>query len=104
MHPMSYVNKIVIAGEDDKLLLFNIEANELIYSFVNITKRLNGARILTFEQSPLFDIVALGLESGELLIVNLKHDKVLSSFTQDSPAKSLSFSSDPSIEKSLLAS
>lgn len=104
MHPVSYLNKIVIAGEDDKIQIYNIEANELIYSFKNITKKLKGARILTVEQSPLVDIVALGLESGELLIVNLKQDKVLTSFSQDSPARSLSFSTDQTLEKSLLAS
>ena len=104
MHPVSYLNKIVIAGEGDKLQIFNIEANEVIYNFSNITKKLKGAKILTIEQSPLVDIVALGLESGEILVVNLKQDKCLTSFSQDSPVKSLSFSTDPSLEKSLLAS
>ena len=104
MHPLSYINKLLIAGEDDTLQIYNIDANELIYSFVNITKKLKGARILTIEQSPLVDIVGMGLESGELLIVNLKHDKVVASFSQDSPAKSISFSTDLSIGKSLLAS
>lgn len=104
MHPVSYLNKIVIAGEDDKLIIFNIEAQELIYAFKNITKRFKGAKILAIEQSPLVDIVALGLESGDILIANLKQDKVLANFSQDSPVKSLSFSTDPTIEKSLLAS
>ena len=104
MHPLSYLNKILIAGEDDALQIYNIEADELIYSFSNITKKFKGARILTIEQSPLIDIVGMGLESGELLIVNLKQDKIIASFSQDSPAKSISFSSDMSIEKSLLAS
>ena len=52
----------------------------------------------------MIDIVGIGLESGEIIIANLKQDKILCSFSQDCPAKSLSFSSDASIEKSLLAS
>jgi U3 small nucleolar RNA-associated protein 21 len=86
------------------MLIYNIEAKDLIYTFKNITKSFNGAKVLAIEQSPLVDIVAMGLESGEILIVNLRQDKILSSFSQDSPVSSLSFSTDASIEKSLLAS
>jgi len=104
MHPVSYLNKVIIAGEGDQMIIFNIEAKETIYKFKNITQKLNGAKILVIEQSPLVDIVGLGLESGDIHIVNLKQDKVLTSFSQDSPVKSLSFSSDTSLERSLLAS
>lgn len=104
MHPITYLNKIVVAGEGDQLMVYNIEAQEVIYNFKNITKKLKGAKVLAMEQSPLVDIVAMGLESGDLLVVNLKQDKVLLSFTQDSPAKSISFSTDSTLEKSLLAS
>lgn len=104
MHPVSYLNKLIVAGEDDKMQVVNIEAQEVIYTFVNITKRLKGAKVVTLEQSPVVDVVSMGLESGQILVVNLKQDKVLASFEQDSPVKSLSFSTDSSLEKSLLAS
>ena len=102
MHPVSYLNKIVIAGERDSLQVFNIEANEVIYNFKNIVQKFSAAKIMTVEQSTLVDIVAVGLESGDILVVNLKKDKIIANFSQDSPVKSLSFSTDPSLEKSLL--
>ena len=65
---------------------------------------MDKSKILVIEQSPMIDIVGLGYESGKIIVINLKQDKILFTFSQDSPVRSLSFSSDPSIEKSLLAS
>ena len=60
------------------------------------------------QQSPAVDVVAIGFESGHILLVNLLYAEVLMKFrqTQDQgPIKSLSFSSDTSVmEVSLLAS
>jgi U3 small nucleolar RNA-associated protein 21 len=103
MHPVSYLNKLFVVGEEG-MIIYNIEAEKVIYNFKALTQHIQKVKIVTIEQSPLVDIVAFGLENGKILVVNLKKDKVLMDFEQDSTVRSLSFSTDPSLEKSLLAS
>lgn len=103
MHPVSYLNKLLIVGED-AMIIYNIEAQKVIYTFKTLTQSIQKVKIETVEQSPLVDVVAFGLENGKIMVANLKQDKVIMEFEQDSTVKSLSFSTDPSLEKSLLAS
>ena len=35
-----------------------------------------SAKILTIENSPIIDIVGIGLNTGDILIINLKQDKL----------------------------
>ena len=59
------------------------------------------------EQSPVVDIVAIGLENGEIILMNLLYNEVLIKFNQSQDGgriKKLSFSSDLELGVSLLAS
>jgi U3 small nucleolar RNA-associated protein 21 len=59
------------------------------------------------QQSPVVDVVGVGLENGTILILNLLYNEVLQRFSQSSdggPIKRLSFSSDLTLGVSLLAS
>lgn len=59
------------------------------------------------EQSPVVDIVAIGMENGEILLVNILYNEVLLKFNQSQDGgkiKRLSFSSCLDLGVSLLAS
>ena len=103
MHPMTYLNKVVIGGEN-RLQLWNIKTSsgsqKLVYEYSNIVP---SSTILTIEQSPLPDVVGLGTSEGDIIVANLKSDEIIMRFKQDGPVEVLSFSSDSSMETSYIA-
>jgi U3 small nucleolar RNA-associated protein 21 len=60
--------------------------------------------ITCLEQSPVVDIVAVGFESGAIVLLNLLYNEQLLKFNSGGPVKALTFSSDTSLGVSLLAS
>ena len=78
MHPNTYLNKVLVGSASGKLQLWNIRSGSLIMDF----KGYNSA-ITYIEQTPSVDVVAVGLATGEIDVLNLKFDEVffaLSSF------------------------
>jgi len=99
-HPMTYLNKMVLS-DGKRLQLWNIKSEKMIYEFRSI---LPTSNIVEIKQSPVVDVIALGLENGEIWLVNLKGDEVLLKLSQERAPVSISFSSCSDLEKSLLAS
>ena len=98
-----------MAYSDGSLELWNIKTKSLIYTFLAHTesyRRRNGASptypvasITALEQSPANDVVAIGYATGEIILINLKLDRVLFSFKQTGGSvTALSFRTDPGSE------
>lgn len=83
MHPATYVNKIVVAGVDDKgspvMCLLNFRTEKVIHVFSKCLPPpgANNCCITSLEQSPAIDTIAVGTDSGMVHLVNLRHDKKL---------------------------
>lgn len=100
MHPHTYLNKIVIGGQDGRLIMVNIRSGKLIHEFKCLKDAFstsNGtfSRITVLEQSPAVDTIAVGTYNGKVHLINLRVDMKL--FTLDhnqSPITALSFRTD----------
>eukprot|EP00547_Thalassionema_nitzschioides_P017362 CAMPEP_0194252542 /NCGR_PEP_ID=MMETSP0158-20130606/27839_1 /TAXON_ID=33649 /ORGANISM="Thalassionema nitzschioides, Strain L26-B" /LENGTH=978 /DNA_ID=CAMNT_0038989983 /DNA_START=392 /DNA_END=3324 /DNA_ORIENTATION=- len=92
LHPPTYVNKILLGGHDG-LVLVNIRSGKTIHRFKSLPL---DERITTLEQSPAIDTVAVGCTSGNVHLLNLRHDKRLFGFKHPSAITSLSFRTDSS--------
>lgn len=68
MHPTTYINKLVFAV-DNKMELWNIIEDELVYTFTNVVK--DSCSIKSIVQSPVIHTVSIGFSDGEIMIANL---------------------------------
>jgi U3 small nucleolar RNA-associated protein 21 len=88
-HPHTYLNKIIKICRGGKMLLYNISSEKEIYTY-----RPFEAEITCVEQSPVIDVVAVGLSTGEIHFLNLKTGRVLFSFKCRKAVRELSFGGD----------
>lgn len=58
-HPATYVNKILIGGEDGTFQLWNFRKRKRIYTFSGWS-----SGITCLESTPALDVVAIGLKNG----------------------------------------
>ena len=87
MHPSTYLNKILVASRHGNMQLWNIRTNKLIYTFSGW-----GSAVLVVAQSPAVDVVGVGLESGGVVLHNLRYDESVMRFHQEwGPVTGLSF-------------
>jgi len=117
IHPATYLNKFLLGFENGHIELWNMRRKALIHSFQShisyfLSSRDDGGvpAVLCMEQSPACDVVAIGFSSGDILLMNIKQDKVLFSFRQQSSESdssrgsssavtSISFRTDGAAEK-----
>lgn len=118
VHPATYVNKFVIGYSNGALELWNINSKKIVYTFeshLEYIKQKNmylmdeeddndqGKTIMSItclEQSPACDVIAIGFSTGDVVLLNLKLDKVLLSFKQDFGAvSSISFRTDSASQR-----
>ena len=87
MHPATYLNKILLASRRGEMQLWNIRTSKLVYTFTGW-----GSAVLAVVQSPVVDVVGVGLENGGVVLHNLRYDETLMRFQQEwGPVISLSF-------------
>lgn len=87
MHPATYMNKIIIGGQNGKIQLWNMNTIRLIHEFdTGFT-----SPITCIAQSPVVDVVAFGLLDGRIILRNLKTDQTIITFTQDSKVTCITF-------------
>ena len=103
LHPMTYLNKILVIGKRN-CELFNIKTCEKVYSFTETFQNLykisansensqeNHNEISCVKGSPSLHIIAIGFTSGLIALHNLKTDENLFSFTQENAVIALAFS------------
>uniref|UniRef100_A0AC34GFT4 Uncharacterized protein n=1 Tax=Panagrolaimus sp. ES5 TaxID=591445 RepID=A0AC34GFT4_9BILA len=89
VHPLTYMNKIVLGGSNGEMRLINIKTGKLVHEFS--PKPLFDSAITCIEQSTVVDIVAIGHANGKIHLRNLKTDEKLGSFKQDGSITAISF-------------
>lgn len=90
MHPVSFLNKILLGSSQGAMQLWNIKTGKLLYSF-----RGWAAGVTVLQQSPAVEVVGVGMATGRIVIHNIRLDETLMSFTQDwGPISSLAFRTD----------
>lgn len=92
IHPNTYLNKIVISSSTGRIQLWNINSYKLIYEF----KGFPNNCICSLCQTPALDIIAVGLENGKIIFLNLKTDEEIITYKQSSAVTAISFRSDDS--------
>lgn len=111
VHPATYINKFVVGFSNGQLELWNFNSRKLLYTFkAHLTyfhkydegdSTSSAAPAVTCaEQSPASDVLGIGFSNGLIVLMNMKLDIVLFSFSQNGgPVTSLSFRTDSSAEK-----
>ena len=67
MHPVTYINKLLFFG-GKTMQLWNVIEGEKIYEF-NMP-----AEVESVSQSPVVDLVSVGLADGSISMINLLYD------------------------------
>jgi U3 small nucleolar RNA-associated protein 21 len=88
-HPHTYLNKVVKICRGGKMVLYNISSRKEIYGYEAF-----DAEITCIEQTPVIDMVCVGLCTGEICFLNLKTGKTLFSLSCKGAVKELSFGGD----------
>ncbi|MFH4980109.1 hypothetical protein AB6A40_006818 [Gnathostoma spinigerum] len=90
VHPATYINKVLIGSASGTMRLINVKTSKLVYEFY---KPFDSA-IDVFQQSPVVDVIAVGLRNGQILIHNLKFNETVMSFQHDVSVTAISFRND----------
>jgi U3 small nucleolar RNA-associated protein 21 len=124
-HPATYLNKIIVGYANGQIELWNIQKKAIVYTFASHLLLLSSASqsfggyvdpfgdvdekdektaaafsVTCFEQSPACDVMGVGFSTGDVLLINLKLDKVLFSFKQEGgEVTSISFRTDVGSDK-----
>lgn len=89
LHPSTYLNKILFGSQQGTMQLWNIKHRKLIHEFKSF-----GSPITCMVQSPVVDVVGIGLLDGTILLYNIRTDQKLFSFQQVGKVTTLSFRTD----------
>ncbi|KAJ1780563.1 rRNA-processing protein utp21, partial [Coemansia sp. RSA 2167] len=89
VHPSTYVNKIVIGSSQGTMQVWNIQSRRCLYEFKTM-----GSGITCMVQSPVIDVLALGLLDGRILLHNVKQDRAVMQLAQEDRVTALSFRTD----------
>ncbi|KRZ30000.1 Protein sidekick -like protein [Trichinella pseudospiralis] len=89
-HPATYLNKLVFGSEQGTLRLFNVRTSRVVYEFQGW-----HSPVVVMQQSPVINVIAIGLANGQIFVHNLKTDQTLLTFRQnDGPVLALAFRLD----------
>ncbi|KAI7904599.1 Utp21 specific WD40 associated putative domain-containing protein [Cokeromyces recurvatus] len=89
LHPSTYLNKILVSSAQGTMQIWNIRTNKMIYQF-----KYMGAAITCLAQSPVVDVVAIGLLDGTVVLYNIKADEKIDSVRQDDRVTAITFRTD----------
>ncbi|KAA1479648.1 Utp21-domain-containing protein [Dentipellis sp. KUC8613] len=100
IHPATYLNKILFAGNTGELQIWNIRARSCIHKFT-ASNLLTSAHhdytiaITSLAQSPAIDVLAIGFASGEISVYDIRADeRLMRMFVQEGVVTALSFRTD----------
>ena len=77
----TYVNKMLFAGTEGQLELWNINKGERVYEFQS-TKHSEKTRINTLASAPVLDVAGIGYSDGTISVINLKSDEIVLNLNQ----------------------
>ena len=112
IHPITYVNKILYSLKTERyeeelnkyetnLVLYNINEEKEIINYKEYFGNKNS-KINIFEQSPVVDIIAISFDDGDILLFNLKKNKIILKLNSQYKITSMTFSSCNTMSHSLL--
>ncbi|KAJ6218098.1 hypothetical protein RDWZM_009255 [Blomia tropicalis] len=100
LHPATYINKILIGSKQGSLQLWNISKQKLIYRFEGWK-----SAVTKLSQAPALHVVAIGHQSGLIVLHNLKEDQTLMKFYQEwGPVSDIAFRTDDAATMPILIS
>ncbi|THH10776.1 hypothetical protein EW145_g1083 [Phellinidium pouzarii] len=100
LHPVTYLNKVLVASSQGTLQLWNIRTKKCIHKFDGSRLRdfadnKSPCAITALTQSPAIDVVAIGFSSGEISLYDIRADeRLMRIFMNEGPIQSLCFRSD----------
>lgn len=74
-HPPTYLNKVLLGCTDGTLHLWNVASGSRLYIFLGW-----HSPVRALVPSPALDVVAVGLQNGGVVIVNVRLDEVVMRF------------------------
>ncbi|KAJ2550053.1 rRNA-processing protein utp21 [Coemansia sp. RSA 1933] len=89
VHPSTYVNKIVVGSAQGTMQVWNIQSRRCLYEFKGF-----GAGITCMEQTPVIDVVAVGLLDGRIVLHNVKQDRTVMQVAQEGRVTAIAFRTD----------
>uniref|UniRef100_A0A914ME02 Small-subunit processome Utp21 domain-containing protein n=1 Tax=Meloidogyne incognita TaxID=6306 RepID=A0A914ME02_MELIC len=92
LHPDNYLNKILVGSSDARMRIWNLRSGKLIYEFDSLGDDTTAINVL--EQSPVIDVVGIGMSNGKIILKNIKFDTFICSFRQTGTITALAFRSD----------
>ena len=91
LHPSTYLNKVLLGSAQGTMELWNLRTGRRVHTF----NGWNNAGVVCLVQAPAVDVVAVGLQSGAIVVHNLRADRTVMRFHQDGgPVTSLAFRTD----------
>lgn len=88
--PSKYKNKVLLGSSQGQLQLWNIKAEQCLFKFQGWE-----SKVTCIIQSPIEDVVAIGLEDGHVYVHNLKYDEsVLKIYQEYGAITAMSFRLD----------
>ncbi|KAG9293369.1 hypothetical protein G9A89_007615 [Geosiphon pyriformis] len=89
VHPHTYLDKILLGSTQGTMQIWNIRTNKIIYSFASF-----GSPITCLTQSPVVDVIAIGLLDGTIILHHIKADERITTYSQEGHVTSISFRTD----------
>ena len=86
LHPSTYLNKILVSSTQGTMQIWNIRTNKMVYQFAYL-----GSAVTGLAQSPVVDVVAIGLLDGTTILYNIKADEKIDSVRQDDRVTAITF-------------
>ncbi|KAL1412861.1 rRNA-processing protein utp21 [Vanrija albida] len=94
MHPVTYLNKILVGSKEGELALWNIRTGSLIHTFPSFTPSAPSP-VTTIVQSPAVDVVGVGYLDGAIRVMDIKDAELVMQMRMDQGSiEGLSFRMD----------
>jgi U3 small nucleolar RNA-associated protein 21 len=81
-HPPTYLNKLLLGSSDGALQLWNFSSGKCLFQFPGW-----GSPVTCLEPTPALDVVAAGLQSGAVVLLNIRYDEEVMTFENAAAAQ-----------------
>ncbi|KAF9904676.1 hypothetical protein EC991_002423 [Linnemannia zychae] len=89
IHPSTYLNKILIGSNQGTMQIWNIRTSTMVYAFKSF-----NSPITCFTQTPVVDVIAVGLLDGSIVIHNIRTDATIMTLKQEGKVTAVTFRTD----------
>ncbi|KAF8937957.1 hypothetical protein BGZ47_008784 [Haplosporangium gracile] len=89
IHPSTYLNKILIGSNQGTMQIWNIRTSTMVYAFKSF-----NSPITCFTQTPVVDVIAVGLLDGSIVIHNIRTDVTIMTLRQEGKVTAVTFRTD----------